>query len=186
MSMNQEINSHMFSDLLNIKPKPGTFLQRFNHDMKDNMDDRQIILIKDDTIVNPFQNSFEEEEAEEPLSMPMIYQEQEPSSMPMPLIYQEQEPFTYKENKVSENELIMQQQELIKQQQEMIRQQQEQINTYKKENMIPTFNHTNNLPHKKHKKTVRFQLIPFHKKMTKKKTRRTTPIRSLSPKFLKL
>jgi hypothetical protein len=92
----------------------------------------------------------------------------------------------YQENKVSENELIMQQYELIKQQQEMIRHQQEQLNTYKKENIIPTFNHTNNLPHKKHKKTVRFQLIPFHKKMTKKKTRRATPIRALSPKFLKL
>jgi hypothetical protein len=123
---------------------------------------------------------------QEPSSMPMIYQEQEPSSTPM--IYQEQEPLTCKENKMSENELIMQQQELIRQQQELIRQQQEQLN--KQENMITNFNHNNHSPTKKHKKTVRFQLIPFHKKMSKKKTRRATPLphrSSLSsPKFLKL
>ena len=196
MSMNQNITSHMLADLLNIKPEPGTLLQRVKYDMKDhnniNMDDRRIILIKDDTLVNPFQNSFEEEQEpmiyqeQEPSSMPMIYQEPEPSSMPM--IYQEPEPLTCKENKMSENELIMQQQELIRQQQELIRQQQEQLN--KQENMITNFNHNNHSSTKKHKKTVRFQLIPFHKKMSKKKTRRATPLpqrSSLSsPKFLKL
>ena len=233
MSMKQKIiNSHILADLLNIKPKPGTFIQRLKHDMKDNnfnMDD-QIILIKNDTLVNPFQNSLDEESepssmsmqmmiyqdrdqdqepSSMPMSMPMIYQDQdqdqEPSSMPMPMpmIYQDQEqyqePLTCKENKMSENELIRQQQELIRQQQELITQQQEQLNIYKIENMMTNnnhtnhtnhANHTNHLPHKKHKKTVRFQLIPFHTKMSKKKTRRATPLprrsSSLSQKILKL
>ena len=228
MSMNQKIiNSHILADLLNIKPKPGTFIQRLKHDMKDNnfnMDD-QIILIKNDTLVNPFQNSLDEELDPSSMSMPMIYQDQEPSSMSMsmPMIYQDQEqyqepssmpmsmpmiyqdqyqdqePLTCKENKMSENELIRQQQELIRQQQELITQQQEQLNIYKIENMMTNnnhtnhanhTNHTNHLPHKKHKKTVRFQLIPFHTKMSKKKTRRATPLprrsSSLSQKFLKL
>ena len=147
--MNREINSNILADLLNIKPKPGSFIQRIKHDMKDNnfnMDD-QIILIKNDTLDNPFQNSFEEE-TESSLPLPMIYQEQEPSSvsmstpMSMPMMYQDQiqsqqqEPLTCNENKMSENELIMQQQELIRQQQELITQQQEQLNIYKIKNMI--------------------------------------------------
>jgi hypothetical protein len=173
--MNREINSSVFADLLNIKPKPGTLLQRLKNDMKDhnvNMDDRQIIIIKDDT--NPFQNSFDEEPSSMP--MPMMYQEQEPSTSTMPMMYQEQEPSTYKEN-----ELIIQQQELIRQQQELIRHQQEQLNAYKKEN-----NDSPHKTHKKHKKTVRFQLIPFHKKMTKKKTRIATPMPRRSNSLLKL
>jgi predicted Rossmann fold nucleotide-binding protein DprA/Smf involved in DNA uptake len=89
------------------------------------------------------------------------------------MIYQDQEPLAYKEN-----ELIRQQRELITQQQELIRQQQEQLNTYKKENK--------DSHHKKHKKTVRFQLIPFHKKMTKKKTRIATPLSRRSNSLLKL
>ena len=232
--MNQKINSNILADLLNIKPKPGTFIQRLKHDMKDNnfnMDD-QIILIN-----NPFQNEQEEEEEEpssmplsmplssplslplslplpmiyqeqEPSSMPMIYQEQEPSSvsmpmplssplsLPLPMMYKEQEPLPCKENELILDDFrfraeihLRQQQELIKQQQELIKQQQEQLNAYKKENIHHT-NHITNLPHKKHKKTVRFQLIPFHKKMSKRKTRRATPIprrsSSLSPKLLKL
>jgi hypothetical protein len=157
--------------------------------MKDhnvNMDDRQIIIIKDDT--NPFQNSFDEEPSSMPMpmmyqeqepstsTMPMMYQEQEPSTSTMPMMYQEQEPSTYKEN-----ELIIQQQELIRQQQELIRHQQEQLNAYKKEN-----NDSPHKTHKKHKKTVRFQLIPFHKKMTKKKTRIATPMPRRSNSLLKL
>ena len=97
---------------------------------------------------------------------------------------------------------LRQQEELIKQQQELIKQQQEQLNTYKKESMNTNNhhnhhthhthhnNHNNHLPHKKHKKTVRFQLIPFHTKLSKKKTRKATPLPrrsgSLSQKFLKL
>ena len=232
--MNREINSNVLAELLNIKPKPGSFIQRLKHDMKDNnfnMDD-QIILIN-----NPFQNEQEEEEEEpssmplsmplssplslplslplpmiyqeqEPSSMPMIYQEQEPSSvsmpmplssplsLPLPMMYKEQEPLPCKENELILDDFrfraeihLRQQQELIKQQQELIKQQQEQLNAYKKENIHHT-NHITNLPHKKHKKTVRFQLIPFHKKMSKRKTRRATPIprrsSSLSPKLLKL
>ena len=222
--MNQKINSNILADLLNVKHQPGSLLQRLKHDIKDNnfnMDD-QIILIK-----NPFQNEEEEEEEEEepssmPLSMPlssplpMIYQEQEPSSMPMiyqeqepssvsmpmplslplPMIYKEQEPLPCKENELILDDFrfraeihLKQQQELIKQQQELIKQQQEQLNAYKKENIHHT-NHITNLPHKKHKKTVRFQLIPFHTKLSKKKTRRATPLprrsSSLSQKFLKL
>ena len=218
--MNREINSNILADLLNIKPKPGSFIQRLKHDMKDNnfnMDD-QIILIKNDTLDNPFQNSFEEEteSSSMPMSLPlpMIYQEQEPSSvsmstpMSMPMMYQDQiqsqqqEPLTCNENKMSENELIMQQQELIRQQQELITQQQEQLNIYKIKNMITNNNnnnhnnhathnnHHNHNTHKKHKKTVRFQLIPFHKKMSRRKTRRATPLprrsSSFSPKLLKL
>jgi len=233
MNMNQQINSDMFADLLNVKHQPGTLLQRLKHDIKGhnnlNMHDRQIILIN-----NPFQN--EEEEEEEPSSMPlssplsmplsplpMIYkerEEQEPSlmsmsmplssplSLPLPMIYQQEEeqepssmplplslplPMIYKEQEplpCKENELILihlkQQQELIRQQQELITQQQEQLNAYKKENIVTN----NHLPHKKHKKTVRFQLIPFHTKLSKKKTRRATPLprrsSSLSQKFLKL
>ena len=229
--MNQKINSNILADLLNIKPKPGTFIQRLKHDMKDNnfnMDD-QIILIN-----NPFQNEQEEEEEEpssmplsmplssplslplslplpmiyqeqEPSSMPMIYQEQEPSSvsmpmplssplsLPLPMMYKEQEPLPCKENELILDDFrfraeihLRQQQELIKQQQELIKQQQEQLNAYKKENIVTN----NHLPHKKHKKTVRFQLIPFHTKLSKKKTRRATPLprrsSSLSQKFLKL
>jgi hypothetical protein len=232
--MNQKINSNILADLLNIKPKPGTFIQRLKHDMKDNnfnMDD-QIILIN-----NPFQNEQEEEEEEpssmplsmplssplslplslplpmiyqeqEPSSMPMIYQEQEPSSvsmpmplssplsLPLPMMYKEQEPLPCKENELILDDFrfraeihLRQQQGLIKQQQELIKQQQEQLNAYKKENIHHT-NHITNLPHKKHKKTVRFQLIPFHTKLSKKKTRRATPLprrsSSLSQKFLKL
>ena len=55
MSMNKEINSDMFADLLNVKHQPGTLSQRLKHDIKGhnnlNMHDRQIILIN-----NPFQN----------------------------------------------------------------------------------------------------------------------------------
>ena len=241
MSMNKEINSDMFANLLNIKHQPGTLSQRLKHDMKGhnnlNMHDRQIILIN-----NPFQNEEEEEEEEEPSSMslpmplslplpmmyqqeeeqepssmsmsmplslplPMIYQqeeEQEPSSMPLsmplslplPMIYKEQEPLPCKENELILDDFLFraeihlrQQHELIKQQQELITQQQEQLNAYKKENNHHN-NHITNLPHKKHKKTVRFQLIPFHTKLSKKKTRRATPLprrsSSLSQKFLKL
>ena len=149
---------------------------------------------------------------QEPSSMPMIYQEQEPSSvsmpmplssplslplsLPLPMIYKEQEPLPCKENELILDDFrfraeihLKQQQELIKQQQELIKQQQEQLNAYKKENIHHT-NHITNLPHKKHKKTVRFQLIPFHTKLSKKKTRRATPLprrsSSLSQKFLKL
>ena len=208
MSMNQKINSDMFADLLNVKHQPGTLLQRLKLDMKGhnnlNMHDRQIILIN-----NPFQN--EEEEESMPLSsalpLSMIYQqeqEEEPSSMslplplplslplssPLPMIYKEkeQEPLSCKENElIIRAEIhLKQQQELIKQQQELIAQQQEQLNAYKKENIVTN----NHLPHKKHKKTVRFQLIPFHTKLSKKKTRRATPLprrsSSLSQKFLKL
>ena len=188
MSMNQKINSDMFADLLNVKHQPGTLLQRLKLDMKGhnnlNMHDRQIILIN-----NPFQN--EEEEESMPLSsalpLSMIYQqeqEEEPSSMslplplplslplssPLPMIYKEkeQEPLSCKENElIIRAEIhLKQQQELIKQQQELIAQQQEQLNAYKKENIVTN----NHLPHKKHKKTVRFQLIPFHTKLSKKKT----------------
>jgi hypothetical protein len=181
MNMNQQINSDMFADLLNVKHQPGTLLQRLKHDIKGhnnlNMHDRQIILIN-----NPFQN--EEEEEEEPSSMPLSSPLSMPLS-PLPMIYKEQEPLPCKEN-----ELILihlkQQQELIRQQQELITQQQEQLNAYKKENIVTN----NHLPHKKHKKTVRFQLIPFHTKLSKKKTRRATPLprrsSSLSQKFLKL
>ena len=149
---------------------------------------------------------------QEPSSMPMIYQEQEPSSvsmpmplssplslplsLPLPMIYKEQEPLPCKENELILDDFrfraeihLKQQQELIKQQQELIKQQQEQLNAYKKETIHHT-NHITNLPHKKHKKTVRFQLIPFHTKLSKKKTRRATPLprrsSSLSQKFLKL
>ena len=133
--------------------------------------------------------------------------------MPLPMIYKEREPLTCKENELIDRTLfghdetkfhlnrtlfgdddfrfraeihLRQQHELIKQQQELITQQQEQLNAYKKENIVTN----NHLPHKKHKKTVRFQLIPFHTKMSKKKTRRATPLprrsSSLSQKFLKL
>jgi len=136
-----------------------------------------------------------------PLPLPMIYKEREeqqeqeeplslPLSLPLPMIYKEkeQEPLSCKENElIIRAEIhLKQQQELIKQQQELIAQQQEQLNAYKKENIVTN----NHLPHKKHKKTVRFQLIPFHTKLSKKKTRKATPLprrsSSLSQKFLKL
>ena len=124
----------------------------------------------------------EREEQQEPLSLPL--------SSPLPMIYKEkeQEPLSCKENElIIRAEIhLKQQQELIKQQQELIAQQQEQLNAYKKENIVTN----NHLPHKKHKKTVRFQLIPFHKKMSRRKTRRATPLprrsSSFSPKLLKL
>ena len=192
--MNQKINSNILADLLNVKHQPGSLLQRLKHDIKDNnfnMDD-QIILIK-----NPFQNEEEEEEEEEePSSMPLSSPLSLPLSLPLPMIYKEQEPLPCKENELILDDFrfraeihLKQQQELIKQQQELIKQQQEQLNAYKKENIHHT-NHITNLPHKKHKKTVRFQLIPFHTKLSKKKTRRATPLprrsSSLSQKFLKL
>jgi len=168
----------------------------------------------------PLSMIYQQEQEEEPSSMslplplplslplssplPMIYkereeqeeqeQEQEPLSLllssPLPMIYKEkeQEPLSCKENElIIRAEIhLKQQQELIKQQQELIAQQQEQLNAYKKENIVTN----NHLPHKKHKKTVRFQLIPFHTKLSKKKTRRATPLprrsSSLSQKFLKL
>ena len=193
--MNRKITSKMLADLLNIKSESGSLSQRLKRDLKHNNKNLQVVLINDDISDGVgYDGVGYDGESYDGESYDGKRYDGESDSNPMSLsdgVYD----LGSNDGVLSESMpiLINQQKELINQQKELINQQQEQLNLCKRESGMTSSSSSSTSPFihssifaptsKKHKKTVRFNLLPKNK--NRFMTHRRMPLRATPRPIIK-
>jgi len=198
MSITSDILASMLLKL-NRNGEKGDFPQRIQYDLDaDNISPAKIIIIKPNTLTTPTamypdpqsedemhfrlqpQIQYQGPDVEHPddtypddvhlrIQPQLKLQRQQLSDSDMDSDQEEPYQEPYQEPIIrTKDDLILQQQELIRQQRELIQQQREELTLYKTQSMMISAM----TPKKKHKKTVRFQLMP--KKSSRSSSRRSS------------